>query len=92
MSSARRNLSFYATALIGTALGTAAALLLAPRSGEDTRKALQQMAGELSEQFPSMRELRRKGRLALGNAPEILAARRRRSRAILQLYREKEDQ
>lgn len=89
--SAKRNLSFYATALIGTALGTAAGLLLAPKSGEDTRKKLKRMAGEISEQFPSMEELRLRGRQVLKNAPDLIASRRKRPSNIIQLYREKED-
>lgn len=88
---AKRSLSFYATALLGTALGTAAGLLLAPKSGEDTRKTIQRMAGELSEQFPSMRDLRLKGRQVLNSAPGMFAARRRRTGEIIQLYREKSD-
>jgi hypothetical protein len=89
--SANRHLKFYATALIGTAIGTAAGLLLAPKTGEDTRKTLRRMAGELSEQFPSMHELRLRGRQVLAGAPGLLAARRRRNNAVIQLYREKEE-
>lgn len=87
--SAKGNLGFYATALIGTALGTAAGILLAPKSGEATRKDIQRMAGELSEQFPSVRDIKLKGRQALKKAPQLLNRAKRPSN-VIQLYREKE--
>ncbi len=87
--SAKRNLTFYATALIGTALGTAAGILLAPKSGEATRKDIKRMAGELSEQFPSVQDIKLKGRQALKKAPTILSRAKRPSN-VIQLYREKE--
>lgn len=87
--SAKRNLAFYATALIGTALGTAAGILLAPKSGEATRKDIKRMAGELSEQFPSVQDLKLKGRQALKKAPTLLS-RTKRPNNVIQLYREKE--
>lgn len=85
----KRKLAFYATALIGTAIGTAAGLLLAPKTGEDTRKKLKRMAGELGEQFPSGHELRTRGRQLLAKAPELMG--RRRERPVIQMYSEKED-
>lgn len=85
----KRKMAFYATALIGTALGTAAGLLLAPKSGEDTRKTIKRMAGELGEQFPSAHELRTRGRQMLSRAPELMS--RRKERPTIQLYTEKED-
>lgn len=89
--SARRNLTFYATALIGTALGTAAALLLAPKSGEDTRKQIRRMAGELSEQLPvTLSELKLRGRQVLDRAPRRITLGRRKGERIIQLYRENE--
>lgn len=87
--SAKRNFAFYATALIGTALGTAAGILLAPKSGEATRKDIKRMAGELSEQFPSVQDIKLKGRQALKNAPNLLTRTKRPSN-VIQLYREKE--
>lgn len=87
--SSKNTLAFYATALIGTALGTAAGILLAPKSGEATRKDIKRMAGELSEQFPSVQDLKLKGRQALKNAPNLLARTKRPSN-VIQLYREKE--
>ncbi|GEM_PF-2284767 len=89
--SVRRNLTFYATALVGTALGTAAGLLLAPKSGEATRKQIRRMAGELSEQLPvTLSELQLRGRQALDRAPRRLTLGRRKGEKVIQLYRENE--
>ena len=89
--SVRRNLTFYATALLGTALGTAAGLLLAPKSGEATRKQIRRMAGALSEQLPvTLSELQLRGRQVLDQAPRRITLGRRKSEKIIQLYRENE--
>ncbi len=89
--SVRRNITFYATALIGTALGTAAGLLLAPKSGEATRKQIRRMAGELSEQLPvTFSELQLRGRQVLDRAPRRITLGRRKGEKIIQLYRENE--
>lgn len=89
--SARRNLTFYATALLGTALGTAAGFLLAPKSGEDTRKQIRRMAGELSEQLPmTLSELKLRSRQVLDRAPRRITLGRRKDQNIIQLYRENE--
>lgn len=89
--SVRRNLTFYATALLGTALGTAAGLLLAPKSGEATRKQIRRMAGELSEQLPvTLSELQLRGRQVLDRAPRKITLGRRKGEKIIQLYRENE--
>lgn len=86
-----RNLTFYATALLGTALGTAAGLLLAPKSGEATRKQIRRMAGELSEQLPvTLSEIQLKSRQVLDRAPRRITLGRRKGEKVIQLYRENE--
>lgn len=89
--SARRNLTFFATAILGTMVGTAAGLLLAPKSGEDTRRRIKRMAGEFSEQLPSLSEIKLKSRQFLKRAPKLLMVRRKSEGKIIQLYREKSE-
>ncbi|MBU6429971.1 MAG: YtxH domain-containing protein [Cyanobacteria bacterium REEB65] len=51
-----RQLQFVAFALLGTAVGTLAALMLAPESGPSRRRSLRNQTGELLSQLPSQLE------------------------------------
>ncbi len=48
----RRPFAIFASALIGTAVGTVAGLLLAPDAGSSTRQGLLARASELLDQLP----------------------------------------
>ncbi len=48
----RRSFAIVASALIGTAVGTVAGLLLAPEAGSSTRQSLLARASELLDQLP----------------------------------------
>ena len=77
----RRSLTFVASALIGTAVGTVAGLLLAPEPGSSTRQSLRLKAGEFLGQWPvSLGDVRQ--RLGLSYRPRPIDA------SFIQLYRE----
>lgn len=77
----RRSLTFVASALIGTAVGTVAGILLAPEAGRSMRQSLRLKAGEVLGQMPlSIDDVRY--RLGIGYRPRPIDA------SFIQLYRE----
>ena len=77
----QRSFTFVASALVGTAVGTVAGLLLAPEPGSSTRQNLKLKAGEFLGQMPqSLGDVRH--RLGLAYRPRPIDA------SFIQLYRE----
>lgn len=49
-------MSFFAGAIVGGAIGAITALLMAPRTGAETRALVKRKAGELSKEFDGFKE------------------------------------